>query len=194
MRGALSLIALVALVLLALAGLTVARIRRVGVRDERGPADAIVVLGATVRDGRPSATFAARIEHAVGLFHAGLAPRLVVTGGRHGRALAEAHVARRYALERGVPEAAILIEDESTDTVDSLRRVAALLSANRLRSALFVSDRTHMLRALRIAADLGIAARGSPAPGSPSDLLPRARARATLHELAALARYRLARR
>ena len=63
------------------------------------------------------------------------------------------------------------------------------MRARRLRSALFVSDRTHMLRVLRIAADLGIQAYGSPTATSPSDLDVTARAEATLHELGALALY-----
>ena len=58
------------------------RIDQQGRRDEQRPAGAIVVLGAAQYDGRPSAVFAARLDHAVALYLAGLAPYLVVTGGK----------------------------------------------------------------------------------------------------------------
>jgi uncharacterized SAM-binding protein YcdF (DUF218 family) len=56
-------------------------------------------------------------------------------------------------------------------------------------SALLVSDPTHMLRALRIAEDLGIDAYGSPTLTSPIQADPLRRAQAIAHELGALAVY-----
>jgi uncharacterized SAM-binding protein YcdF (DUF218 family) len=154
-----------------------------------------VVLGAAQFDGRPSAVFTARIEHAVQLYLAGIADRLVVTGGRApGDRTTEAAVARTYALARGVPPEAILAEDEGRSTLESLTAVALILRANGIADAVFVSDRTHMLRVLRIARDLGIDAYGSPTPTSPSDRNANRRIRATVHELGALALYVLTRR
>jgi len=51
-------------------------------RDDRRIADAIVVMGAAQYDGRPSPLFAARLDHAIALYHEGLAARLIVTGGK----------------------------------------------------------------------------------------------------------------
>jgi len=166
------------------------RIWQQGAVDERAPADAIVVLGAAQYDGRPSAVFAARLAHAVELYRDGVAPYLVVTGGRRpGDRTTEADVARRYATARGVPPEAIFGEDEATNTLDSLRLVAAELRDRGLRSAVFVSDPTHMLRVLRIAGDLGLDAQGSPTPSSPVQRSLTRRLRATVHELGALAIY-----
>lgn len=164
-----------------------------GARDEQRPAGAIVVMGAAQYGGRPSPVFTARLDHAVALYLAGLAPRLIVTGGSApGDRWSEAAVARAYALERGVPEAAILVEDRSRTTLESLDRVAAILRAAGVRDAVFVSDPTHMLRVLRIAADLGIVAWGSPTRTSPTEADLGRRASATLHELGALGLYLLA--
>ena len=176
---------------IALGGYTTFRIWQQGVTDERGrPVDAVVVLGAAHYGNEPSRVFAARIDHAVELWLQGVAPYLVVTGGRApGDTTAEADVAQEYAEDRGVPADAILAERTGRDTAESLENVAAIMRARGLRSALFVSDRTHMLRVLRIAADLGIRAYGSPTATSPSDLDPTARAEATIHELGALALY-----
>jgi len=49
--------------------------------DDRTEAGAIVVMGAAQYDGRPSPVFAARLDHAIELYRAGVAPLLVVTGG-----------------------------------------------------------------------------------------------------------------
>ena len=52
-----------------------------------------------------------------------------------------------------------------------------------------MSDRTHMLRVLRIARDEGIAAYGSPTATSPSDSTPADRFAPTVHELGGLTLY-----
>ena len=166
------------------------RIVSQGERDERRPADAIVVLGAAQYNGRPSAQFAARLDHAVSLFLEGTAPLFVVTGGkRPGDRTTEAAVARAYAIERGVPKEAILAEDKGRTTLESLEAVGAILRARGLRSAVFVSDRPHMLRVLRIAQDEGITGWGSPTATSPLEHDPGRRAGAVAHELLGLAAY-----
>ncbi len=134
-----------------LAGYATYRIWEQGARDEQRPAGAIVALGAAQYNGAPSPVFAARLDHAVSLYLAGLAPYLVVTGGKaDGDRWTEAAVARVYALERGVPDGAILVEDRGRTTLESLEAVAEVLRAQGIRDAIFVSDRTHMLRVIRI--------------------------------------------
>jgi uncharacterized SAM-binding protein YcdF (DUF218 family) len=157
-----------------------------------GAADAIVVLGAAQYDGRPSPVFKARLDHAIALWRDGRAPVLVMTGGRReGDRWTEAATARGYAMARGVPADAILMEDRGRSTQESLVAVSAILRARGADRALFVSDRMHMLRVLRIATDLGIDAHGSPATDSPTDATVEGRVDATLHELGALAWYGL---
>jgi uncharacterized SAM-binding protein YcdF (DUF218 family) len=161
-----------------------------GGRDERRTADAIVVMGAAQYDGTPSPLFAARLDHAIALFLDGVAPRLIVTGGkREGDRTTEAASARVYAIARDVPETAILAEDTSRTTLQSIRGVAALMDEFDLQTAVFVSDPTHMLRVLRMAADVGIDAYGSPTRTSPLERDPVGRLDATVHELGALAVY-----
>lgn len=174
----------------AIGGYAAYRIWDQGNRDERTPADAIVVMGAAQYDGRPSPVFAARLDHAIALYHDGVAPRLIVTGGkREGDRTTEAASARSYAIEHGVPEKAILSEDASRTTLQSIRRVAALMREKDIGSAVFVSDPSHMLRVLRMASDEGINGYGSPTRTSPLERDPVARVDAIVHELGALAVY-----
>jgi uncharacterized SAM-binding protein YcdF (DUF218 family) len=172
------------------AGWMTYRIWDIGNRDERRPVDAIVILGAAQYNGRPSEIFRSRIEHAIQLYDDGLAPYLVVTGGKaEGDRTTEAATARAIALQGGVPASAILVEDRGRTTLQSLRGTAELLREHGLSTALFVSDRTHMLRVLRIARDEGIEAYGSPTDTSPTDATFGNRFEATLHEIGGLALY-----
>jgi uncharacterized SAM-binding protein YcdF (DUF218 family) len=165
---------------------------RQGNRDEARPADAIVVLGAAQYNGVPSAVFAARLDHAVQLYKAGIADVFVVTGGKlPGDNFTEAQTARRYAIDHGVPAASIIGEDTGRDTLESLENVGALLRTKDLTSVVFVSDRTHMLRVLRMATDQGLQSWGSPTPDSPTDLDAWRQAQAIGHELAGLLAYLL---
>jgi uncharacterized SAM-binding protein YcdF (DUF218 family) len=172
------------------AGFATYRIWSQGSRDEQQPVDAVVVLGAAQYDGRPSPVFAARIDHAVELWKDGVAPWLVVTGGKQdGDRATEAQTARAYAIANGVAEDAILVEDQSRSTYESLAAVAGMLRERGLDRVVVVSDPTHMLRSLRIATDQGLVAYGSPTRTSPIDQQLERRLRATIHELGALAMY-----
>jgi uncharacterized SAM-binding protein YcdF (DUF218 family) len=173
-----------------LAGYATLRIWEQGERDDQHQADAIVVMGAAQYDGRPSPLFAARIDHAVELYRTGVATHLIVTGGKAvGDRTTEAASARAYAIAQGVPADAILAEDQSRTTLESIHAVGQLLRKHGLANAVFVSDRPHMLRVLRMAADDGIPAWGSPTQTSPIEHDPAGQIDATLHELGALAEY-----
>lgn len=173
-------------------GWTAFRIWDRGSRDDTRPADAIVVLGAAQWNGVPSPLFQRRLDHAIQLYRDGVAPVLIVTGGK-GRELdttTEAQAARAYAVERGVPTAAILAEDQGTNTLESLRSVRTILRDHGLRSAILVSNRTHMLRSLRMAEDLGIEAYGSPTTTtSPTESSLPVQVEDTLHEIGGLGLY-----
>jgi uncharacterized SAM-binding protein YcdF (DUF218 family) len=189
-RAVARLTLVVVLVGLGLAGYVAYRIWDQGNRDEQQLADAIVVMGAAQYDGRPSPLFAARLDHAIGLYRAGIAPRLIVTGGKQeGDRTTEAAAARIYALGHDVPGDAILSEDLSRTTLQSIRGVAAVMREEGLRNAVFVSDPSHMLRVLRMASDEGIVAYGSPTRTSPLERDALRRVDAIVHELGALAIY-----
>ncbi|MGH2550202.1 MAG: YdcF family protein [Thermomicrobiales bacterium] len=136
--------------------------------DQARPVDAIVVLGAAQYDGRPSAVLQARLDTALEAWNAGYAPWIIVTGGKlQGDRFTEAESSRNFFVDNGVPESAILLENEGHSTEQSLDGVALLMSGHDLHSALFVSDGFHLLRTKYIAKSLGITGYGLPANGSP---------------------------
>jgi uncharacterized SAM-binding protein YcdF (DUF218 family) len=136
---------------------------RAATRDEARPAQAIVVLGAAQYRGRPSPVLRMRLDHAVGLYARGIAPRVVVTGGiAEGDTASEAAVSRIYAMKAGVPDTAILLENEGRTTGQSIEGVARLLKARRIDTVVVVSDPFHVLRAGRVAERAGLIAYTSP--------------------------------
>lgn len=190
MRVARRLVLLGAVLGVGFVAYTTYRIWDAAVRDDRTGADAIVVMGAAQYDGRPSPVFAARLDHAIELYREGVAPLLIVTGGKLADdRTSEAATARAYAIDHGVPAEAIIGEDESRSTLTSIRAVAHLMADADIGSAVFVSDPTHMYRVLRLAMDAGVAATGSPTRTSPIMRDPVAVADAVIHELGALVLY-----
>jgi uncharacterized SAM-binding protein YcdF (DUF218 family) len=155
-----------------------------GTRDERRPAEAILVLGAAQWNGEPSPVLRARLDHAILLYRQGYAPRMVVTGGvGAGDTISEAAVSAAYLGEQGIPELAILVEDQGRSSLESIRAAGTILSRLGVSRVLLVSDPPHMLRALRLAQAVGLEAYGSPAAASPVAANPTAQARFLLREL-----------
>lgn len=137
-------------------------------RDEAQPAQAIVVLGAAQYAGKPSPVLRARLDHGLDLWNRHFASLLILTGGTGaGDTTSEAAVGRTYARKHGVPDTAILEEDEGRTTSESMRAVAGMLEVRGLQSALLVSDPFHMLRLRILARRFGFTPYTSPTQTSP---------------------------
>lgn len=140
-------------------------------KDEHPKVDAIVVLGAAQYDGRPSAIYAARLEHAVDLYRSGVAPVIVFTGGNEpGDRFTEGGSGARWAVQHGIPSNATLVEDTSRTTYENLAGAKRVLDTHLQRAhpkVVVVSDPFHMFRAMKQAGDLGFVAYPSPTRTSP---------------------------
>jgi uncharacterized SAM-binding protein YcdF (DUF218 family) len=148
--------------------LSMVLVDRAGRRDEAQEADAIVVLGAAQYVGRPSPVLRARVDHAVSLWKRGLAPTLILTGGTGvGDTTSEAAVARKYAMSRGVPDRAIVLEIKGRTTSESMRAVARIMDDRERKSVILVSDPFHMLRLSILARRFGLEPYTSPTRTSP---------------------------
>lgn len=138
-----------------------------GRSDHTESVDAIVVLGAAQYDGRPSPQLEARLDHALTLWNEGVAPTLMVTGGKlPGDRFTEAEASRRYLVDRGVPEAAIMMENTGRTTYESLDAAAGDLLGAGLGEIVLVSDPFHLKRSQLIAESLGLDAKVSATPTS----------------------------
>ena len=136
--------------------------------DEARPVDAIIVLGTTQWNGVPRPVFEARLEHTLDLYNRGLAPTIIVTGGKQdGDNFTEAETAATWLIDRGVPEDAILMEDQGRDTWQNMQGAWDAVAGRNIETVLIVSDGFHLFRAERMANAVGFEAYTSPAPGSP---------------------------
>lgn len=161
------LVASVVLAFVAVVLGTAGRVWWVARADDHPHSDAIVVLGASQFDGRPSAVFRARLDHAASLYQQGVAPRIVtVGGGRVGDRFTEAQAGANYLASRGV--SAVVPVGVGSDTLSSLKALKKRFDVEGWKSAVLVTDPWHSLRSRRMAQDLGITAFTSPSRTGPA--------------------------
>lgn len=141
---------------------------RVSRLDQQRPADAIVVFGAAQYNGRPSPVLKARLDHAIQLYRAGLAPMVVVTGGiGTGDRMSEATVSHKYLRSQMVPDSAIIVRPDGRTTQESMGSVAEWMHERELSRALLVSDPFHMARLRLEARHASLDPTSSPTQTSP---------------------------
>ncbi|MGF1653427.1 MAG: YdcF family protein [Actinomycetales bacterium] len=146
------------------------RVVHVAQRDDREPVDAIVVLGAAATNGVAGHVLQARLQQALDLHSAGVAPVVVTAGGvGEGQRLSEAEVGAQWLVERGVPAEAVVAVGSGGDTLTSLQAVAAEQRVRGWGTVLLVSDPWHLYRSRAMAEDVGLPVAGtSPVPGGPN--------------------------
>jgi uncharacterized SAM-binding protein YcdF (DUF218 family) len=160
-------------------------------QDSRPGSDAIVVLGSAQYNGVPSSIFEARLEHALTLYHDGVAPVVVTVGGKKaGDQFTEAEAGRDYLADAGIPSDALLAVPEGVDTLESMRSVAAAFGERGWSSAVLVTDPWHAMRAERMAEDSGIDAESSPTRQGPAVQTRTTQFKYILRETAAYLLYR----
>jgi uncharacterized SAM-binding protein YcdF (DUF218 family) len=143
------------------------RITAQAAHDEARAADAIVVFGAAQYDGRPSPVYKARLDHAAQLYHRGLAPMVIITGGSgNDPRFSEGVVGREYLKTLGIPDSQLIAETQSPDTAESARRVATIMYVNGMHTCLAVSDSYHIFRIKQMLGREGVMVYGAPRPNS----------------------------
>ncbi|MEU5878559.1 YdcF family protein [Spirillospora sp. NPDC047279] len=139
-------------------------------QDERPKSDAIIVLGAAQYNGVPSPTLKWRLQHALELYRAGVAPRIVTVGGKQPKDnFTEAAAGKRWLVQKGgVPADKVIAVGEGRDTLESMKAVGRQFDRLGLDSGVIVTDPWHGLRSKRMAEDAGIHAAASPTRSGPS--------------------------
>jgi uncharacterized SAM-binding protein YcdF (DUF218 family) len=161
-------------------------------QDARPGSDAIVVLGSAQYNGVPSSIFEARLEHALDLYEAGVAPMIVTVGGKAtGDQFTEAEAGREYLADAGVPDDALLAVQEGVDTLESMRAVATEFDDRGWHTAVVVTDPWHAMRAERMAEDAGMDASSSPTRQGPAVQTRTTQFKYILRETAAYLLYRV---
>lgn len=146
---------------------TLAQVWLTSLRYTPRPAQAIVVMGSAQYNGVPSPDLRARLNEALNLYHARLAPLIVVTGSKEkGDRFTEAQAGARYLEYMGVPRRAIQ-EVGGDDSWANLALAAPELKSLGVTHVLIVTDPFHEDRSLAIAKDVGLSALPTPTHTSP---------------------------
>jgi uncharacterized SAM-binding protein YcdF (DUF218 family) len=93
-----------------------------------------------------------RVWHAARLFHAGLAPRVLVSGGNYryqGDWPADAYSMRRFLNDLGVPDSVIVSDSLSTTSYENALYTNQIMTRQGWQSLILVTSALHMPRAMR---------------------------------------------
>ena len=143
--------------------ITGVKIQKYSKTDETRAAEVAIILGAGTTRGQPTPVFCERINHGIWLYEEGYVAALIITGGySEGNNLSDAMIAKKYAVEKGIPKDKIMIEEKSKITQENLYYAKQIMEKSNFASALVVSDPLHMKRAMLLAKDLEIKAYSSP--------------------------------
>lgn len=120
--------------------------------------ECILVLGAGIKDeNTPSDMLRDRLDAAIALYEAGVAPKLLLSGDNGQKGYNELHVMFQYCLQRGIPREDLFCDHAGFSTYDSLYRASSIFEVQR---AIVVTQTYHEYRALYVAKNLGISALG----------------------------------
>lgn len=157
----LAAVAVVALANLATVATTRGQVRTVATAADElagNPADAVVVLGASVYpDGTPSDILADRLEVAVDLYKAGAAKAIICSGDNRTSHYNESDAMKAYCVSLGVPSEDVYVDHAGNTTYESLYRARHLFGAQRI---IVATQAYHLYRALFAADQLGMEAWG----------------------------------
>lgn len=118
--------------------------------------DAIMVLGASVDpEGAPSDILRDRLDTAIALYRAGVAPKIIMSGDNFSDAehYDEVTAMKEYATAQGVPSEDVFCDHAGICTYDSMYRAQYVF---KVRTMVVVTQTYHLYRALYDANELGV--------------------------------------
>lgn len=128
-----------------------------GTTDHLGVADAALVLGNQVhRDGTPSPRLKARLDTASRYYQRGCFKKIIVSGATGKEGVPEGTAMKAYLIRAGIPEAAILVDDEGVDTWASAANTAAILRSENASSVFIITQYFHIPRTQLALSKFGI--------------------------------------
>lgn len=112
----------------------------------------VIVPGAMVHGGRPSAVLSDRLDCALEVYRAG-ARRILVSGDHGGAGYDEVHAMRDYLRARGVPDGDVFMDHAGFRTLDTLERARRVF---RVHEAVVCTQALHAPRTAFLARRAGL--------------------------------------
>ena len=118
-------------------------------------ADYVLVLGAQVRGTTPSRALKRRLETACQYLRENPGAKALLSGGKgNGEEITEAKAMEEYLLGEGIDPARLILEDQSTSTVENLKFCQVFLDPGEDK-VIIVTNNFHVFRALALARKQG---------------------------------------
>lgn len=138
-------------------------------QDNTRKSDLILVLGARASiHNTYNPCLYARVAHAVNLYKAHYANKILVSGGTDKEDnVNEAETMRKIAMSLGVLSTDILMETKSTSTAENFILSKTIITANHFKTIILVTEPFHTFRAQLVAKKTGLDVVSSPAKDSP---------------------------
>jgi len=134
-----------------------AAFRTFSVEDVQSGRVAIVFGAGLRRDGTPTAVLRDRVETAAQLYFDGKVEKLLMSGDNRFVDYNEPEAMRQHALSLGVPDEVLVLDYAGRRTYDTCYRAKAIFG---VKSAILVTQKFHMSRALFTCNALGLKAVG----------------------------------
>jgi uncharacterized SAM-binding protein YcdF (DUF218 family) len=131
---------------------------RIAARSPLAPegAEVLLVFGRQLRDNRPHAEYAQRLQRCLELARTHSLQRVMVLGGCSGSRVSEAQAGADWLRAHGFPEQLpLMLEQASIDSLENLRHARELLGADTLPPVALITSRYHLARCLLLARRLG---------------------------------------
>ena len=119
--------------------------------------DAILVLGAGLRNGKPSPILKDRLDMAYKLYENGYSRKIIVSGDHGKKYYDEVNVMKNYLLDKGIESNDIFMDHAGFSTYDSVYRAKEIFLTNNI---IIVTQQFHLYRSLYIAEKLELNAVG----------------------------------
>ena len=119
--------------------------------------DCILVLGASIRNNKPSPMLEDRLKTSMEIFNNKITDRILVSGDHTEENYDEVNVMKKYLIENNIPSEKIFMDHAGISSYDSIYRAKKIYKANRI---IIVTQKYHLYRSLYIAKKLDIEAYG----------------------------------
>ena len=120
---------------------------------ELSDVDCAVILGAGVREGKPTPMLRDRLLVGIDLYKSGAVKKLIMSGDHGSTDYDEVNIMKSFAVDRGVPDEDIFMDHAGFSTYETIYRAREIFEED---NVIIVSQKYHLYRALYIAEKLGI--------------------------------------
>ena len=125
--------------------------------SELSDIDCIIVLGAGIKNNKPSPMLEDRLIKSINLYQNNVSNKIIMSGDHGRKEYDEVNVMKKFATQKGVSSENVFMDHAGFSTYESIYRAKYIFKAKRV---VIVTQKYHLYRALYIANKIGLGAYG----------------------------------